>query len=113
MTNETPDDVVALYRRVARERSSSSIDAHILAAAERADKRCRGFAWPIGLAAAATLVLAAGLHWQAPNAPTPGAQPPQKPVYADGTASYLMQMDVYHLSSPVAQYLTSNTAPSD
>jgi hypothetical protein len=111
MSDNEHDDLVALYRQAAGERPSPSTDARILAAAERAHKRRYGFTWSAGLAAAAILILIASAHFSTPNPPAPTAHGSHKATYTDSTSLYLMQMDVDHLSSPVAQYLTSGTAP--
>ncbi|GLQ97231.1 hypothetical protein [Dyella mobilis] len=113
MTDHLKDELVDLYRQAARERSSSSIDARILDAAERASKRRGRFTWPVGLAAAAALVLLVGTHWHAIDPSPSAAHLPRSAAYTDSTSIYLMQMDVEHVSSPVAQYLTAHTAPND
>jgi hypothetical protein len=107
MKDDSLDEWVALYRQSAREQSAPSVDARILAAAEQASQRRRWPAWPIGLATAAALLLMFAMH--------PGTSDPRgNAAHAtpsigrnDDTASYLMQMDVTHPDSPVAQYLLS------
>jgi hypothetical protein len=113
MKDDPLDQLVNLYRQGARERSASSIDARILAAAEHASKRRSRPVLPISLAAAAVLALVLAMRAGTPSSPPPAAQSFGKPAYMESsTTAYLMQMDVTHTSSPAAQYLTSGTAPA-
>jgi predicted naringenin-chalcone synthase len=109
MNNDPLDEWGALYRQSAREQSAPSVDARILAAAELATRRRRPPAWSIGLATAAALLLMLAMHLYNPR---PGNEPVAHATAAtvsdDGTAAYLMQMDVGHPTSPVAQYLMSD-----
>jgi hypothetical protein len=107
------DPLMRLYRHAARERSPSSADARILAAAERASKRRYWPMLPMSLAAAAVLALVLTLHTNTPHTHQPATPSLGNPAYMDSsTAIYLMQMDVTHASSPTAQYLTSGNAPA-
>jgi hypothetical protein len=109
MKNDSLDECVALYRQIAREQSSPTVDARILAAAELATRRRRLPAWPIGLATAAALLLMFAMHLSTPRTSNEPAHATPVTASDDGTADYLMQMDVVHpSSSPVAQYLMSD-----
>jgi hypothetical protein len=111
MNDGSLDELVALYRQSAREQSTPSADARILAAAERAGKRHTPPAWQIGLATAAALLLMLAMHQDTPhpvNTSAHAALAVPASTGDDSTAAYLMQMDVVHTSSPVAQYLTSD-----
>jgi hypothetical protein len=107
MNDDSLDQWVALYRQSAREQSAPSMDARILAAAEHAKRRRRTQALPLGLATAAALLLMLAMHLGTVRPSNESARVKPVPAEDDGTSAYLMQMDVVHASSPVAQYLNS------
>jgi hypothetical protein len=107
MNRDPLDELVALYHQSAREQSTPSADARILTAAEQASRRHWMPAWSIGLATAAALLLIFTLHVGTPQPHGAPAHVPAATIVNDDTTAYLMQMDVTHPSSPVAQYLLS------
>jgi predicted naringenin-chalcone synthase len=113
MNDDSLDELAALYRQNAREQSTPSVDACILAAAEHANKRRRLPAWHLGLATAAAVLLMLTMHLGTQRSASPPAHAIPIATESDSTAAYLMQMDVLHASSPVAQYLTSDDPEND
>jgi hypothetical protein len=112
--NDELEPLVSLYRKVAQERTSSAIDARVLAAAEHHAAR-RSMLLPVSFAAALALMfvlaVAAMTHRQASTHPFAKASAidAQRP---DPTTHYLLHMDLSTAGSPVAQYLAADTNAS-
>ena len=107
MNDDSIDDLVALYRRTAREAPAPRVDAHILRTASRTHAMRGAWLWKAAALAAGMLI---GVVCYVLRVPSPSAQ---VAGIADGydegrIAAYLMRMDVGPPRSPVAQYLLAH-----
>jgi hypothetical protein len=109
VSDDSIDDLVALYRRSAREAPAPRVDAHILRVAWRAQRARNAWFWKAAALAASVL---AGAVCYVLRMPAP--LPPATAVaagYDDGRiAAYLMRMDVDPPRSPIARYLLSDAS---
>ncbi len=109
MSDDSIDDLVALYRRSAREAPAPRVDAHILRVASRTQRARNAWLWKAAALAAGVLAGVVGYVLRMP-APLPQAATVAA-GYDDGRiAAYLMRMDVDPPRSPVAQYLLSDAS---
>lgn len=111
MSDDALDELISLYRKAARERSSTRTDTQILQLAARASRRHVRGAWLwLGAAVASFMALWLVMH-PAESHPTMTAATAVEtalPGSAAGTDSaYLLQMDLTPAPTPVAQYLMS------
>ncbi|WP_158882781.1 hypothetical protein [Rhodanobacter sp. L36] len=113
MNDESFDELIALYRKVARETSSVHIDDRILEFSTRTRRRGAQLSWQWFAAAAASFAaLWLTIHALQPHPAKALAATAEtvQPGWADGVdRAYLLQMDVTPASSPVAQYLMHET----
>lgn len=113
MNDESLDDLVALYRQGARERTSPHIDGFVLAQAERVARRRRLGAWSVRLvtAAAAAVVLSLAFHAMSARPLAPAERASAAPgLTDDSTRAYLQHMDVMPGASATQQYLMVETS---
>lgn len=116
MNDESLDDLVALYRQGARERTTPRVDGLVLALAERAARRRRVTAWSVRLvtATAAAVVLSLALHAMRARPVTVAEGESPVPGLRDvSTRAYLQRMDVTPGASTTQQYLMVDTSPTD
>ncbi|MBB6243999.1 hypothetical protein [Rhodanobacter sp. MP1X3] len=117
MNDESMDDLVARYRKAAREAPRPDVDARMLQLAESASNaRHRNQRWTwFAAAIAATAVLWLVGH-QTASRPSPTARlslDDATPGYLDGrTRAYLLSMDTAPPRSPTAHYLLMQNTPS-
>lgn len=107
MNDDSIDDLVALYRRSAREAPAPRVDAHILRTASRMHAVRGAWIWKAAALAAGVLV---GIVCYVLRVPSPPPQMASAPAgYDEGRiAAYLMRMDLGPPRSPVAQYLLAH-----
>lgn len=92
MSDESVDDLVALYRQSAREAPPPRVDAHILRTAERAR---HVWSWRAAAALVASLSLGAVYHvLRAPQQASPAVAGAYAGYEEGQIAAYLMSMDV-------------------
>lgn len=116
MNDESLDDLIALYRQGARERTSPQLDGRVLAEAARAARRRRLGAWSVRLvtATAAALVLSLALYVVRTRPVAVSTAEPALPGLTDGsTRTYLQHMDVMPGASATRQYLMVEASATD
>ncbi|MBO9662677.1 hypothetical protein [Dokdonella sp.] len=110
MNDDSIDDLVALYRRSAREAPAARVDAHILRTAARTHAARGAWIWKAAALAASVLIgIVCYVLRVSPPPPPPMAS--AAAGYDEGRiAAYLMRMDVGPPRSPVAQYLLTHAS---
>lgn len=116
MSDDSLNELISLYRRAARETSSTRADTRILQLATRASRRHVMGAWLwLGAAVAACMALWLVMHPLEPQPTMTAAIAVETalPGSTNGTDSaYLLQMDIAPAPTPVAQYLMSEAHTS-
>lgn len=111
MNDDSIDDLVALYRRSAREAPAPRVDAHILRVAWRTHGARNAWIWRAAALAASILI---GIVYYVlrvpPSLPSPLTVDAGAGYDEGRIAAYLMRMDVGPPRSPVAQYLLADTS---
>ncbi len=118
MSDDSMDDLIALYRNAAREAPRPKMDAKILQLAETRSpsrRRSQQRAWTAVAVAACALLWFAGHRAALPfSSPTQTSTHSVAPGYLDGrNRTYLMTMDITPPHSPTAQFLLRQSFSSN